>query len=67
MLWGVLGFYAKFSLHMAYDIPNVNALSNVDCIKILFYTFKYHFIYFTNLFLNLPYILVSIFIYNLLK
>ena len=29
-VWGVLGFYAKFFLHMAYAIPNVNALRAHD-------------------------------------
>ena len=31
---GFLGLYTKFCLHMAYDIPNMNALSIISHVKI---------------------------------
>ena len=45
----------------------IKTLAFEDAKKRLFYILKHHFIYFTNLFYNSPYILIFMFTYNLIK
>ena len=46
MTWGVLGFYAKLNQHMAYVIPNVNALMSLSvCYNLKFPTTSQKFFY----------------------